>query len=141
MDADHALVLLSFAAVVVLQALLHWSTHPVVRELHVHITNGFYLNALMDRFASTWKSSPRNKETSDAHSESRLRARFAGTYRRLEQLSVDRSTLSAFSRRNGKSFHDGLSDEPVLQPPRRSAGLTFSQPVGTTGAQQKGDYS
>jgi NAD(P)H-quinone oxidoreductase subunit 5 len=58
------LVLLSFAAVVVLQALLpHWSTHPVVRELHVHITNGFYLNALMDRFASTWKTSPRNKET------------------------------------------------------------------------------
>jgi NAD(P)H-quinone oxidoreductase subunit 5 len=58
------LALLSFAAVVVLQALLpHWATHPVVREMHVHVTNGFYLNALMDRFASTWKANPRSKET------------------------------------------------------------------------------
>lgn len=58
------LALLSFTAVVVLQALLpHWSAHPVVRELHVHVTNGFYLNALMDRFANTWKTSSRNRET------------------------------------------------------------------------------
>lgn len=58
------LVLLSFATVAVLQALLPiWSTHPVVRELRVHVTNGFYLNALMDRFASTWKTNSRNKET------------------------------------------------------------------------------
>jgi NAD(P)H-quinone oxidoreductase subunit 5 len=58
------LALLSFAAVVVLQALLpHWAPHRVVREMHVHVTNGFYLNALMDRFASTWKANPRSKET------------------------------------------------------------------------------
>ena len=58
------LALLSFAAVVVLQALLpHWATHPVVREMHVHVTNGFYLNALMDRYARTWKTDPKSKET------------------------------------------------------------------------------
>ena len=57
------LTLLSFAAVAVLQALLpRWSKHPVVRGLRVHVTNGFYLNALSDRFANGWKIDPQNKE-------------------------------------------------------------------------------
>jgi NAD(P)H-quinone oxidoreductase subunit 5 len=58
------LVLLSFAVVAVVQALLpHWSTRPVVRGLRVHATNGFYLNALTDRYTGNWKADPANKET------------------------------------------------------------------------------
>lgn len=59
-----ALVLLSFAVVAVLQALLPlWSGHSAFRGLRVHITNGFYLNALTDRFAGAWKSEHQTKET------------------------------------------------------------------------------
>ncbi len=58
------LALLSFTLVAVMQALLpHWSTHPVIRDLHVHVVNGLYLNARMDRFAGAWKTSPLKKET------------------------------------------------------------------------------
>jgi len=58
-----ALTLLSFGAAAVLQVLLpRWSTHPVVRELRVHAVNGFYLNALTDRFVGAWKTDPRNEE-------------------------------------------------------------------------------
>jgi len=58
------LALLSFTVVAVAQALLpRWSTHPVVRELHIHVANGFYLNARMDRFAGAWKIAPQIKET------------------------------------------------------------------------------
>ncbi|MEH6647223.1 proton-conducting transporter transmembrane domain-containing protein [Sulfitobacter sp.] len=57
------LALVSFTAVTVLQALLpHWANHPAVREMHVHTTNGFYLNALIDCFASNWRTNPRSKE-------------------------------------------------------------------------------
>jgi NAD(P)H-quinone oxidoreductase subunit 5 len=57
------LALVSFTVVTVLQALLpHWTNHPAVREMHVHATNGFYLNALIDRFASTWRTNPKSKE-------------------------------------------------------------------------------
>jgi hypothetical protein len=56
------LALLSFAAVVVLQALLpHWVHHPVVREMHVHVTNGFYLNT--DGPFRQHLEKPRSKET------------------------------------------------------------------------------
>jgi NAD(P)H-quinone oxidoreductase subunit 5 len=58
------LVLVSFATLSVLQALLpRWSTHPVVRGLRVHVANGFYLNARTDRFAGVWKTDPLKKET------------------------------------------------------------------------------
>jgi NAD(P)H-quinone oxidoreductase subunit 5 len=58
------LVFLSFAVVAVVQALLpHWSTCPVIRGLRVHATNGFYLNALTDRYTGNWKADPANKET------------------------------------------------------------------------------
>ncbi len=58
-----ALALFSFATIAVLQALLPlWSTYPTVGGLRVHVTNGFYLNALMDRFAGAWKTAPRIKE-------------------------------------------------------------------------------
>ncbi len=59
-----ALALLSFAAVAFLQALLpRWFKHPAVRGLRVHAMNGFYLNALADRFARTWKTDSQNRET------------------------------------------------------------------------------
>lgn len=57
------LTLTSFAAVAVFQALLPlWSTHPAIRGLRVHATNGFYFNAKADRFAGNWKTDPPTKE-------------------------------------------------------------------------------
>ncbi|MFT5945340.1 MAG: NAD(P)H-quinone oxidoreductase subunit 5 [Yoonia sp.] len=59
-----AWVLISFAAVAILQTLLPlWSTHPVVRKLRVHVANGLYLDARMDLFAGAWKTDPLKKDT------------------------------------------------------------------------------
>lgn len=45
-----ALALLAFAGVALAQAMLPlWRDHPVARRLRVHVSNGFYANALLDR--------------------------------------------------------------------------------------------
>ena len=31
-----------------------WSGHPAVRGLRVHLLNGFYANALLDRWLANW---------------------------------------------------------------------------------------
>jgi NAD(P)H-quinone oxidoreductase subunit 5 len=44
------LALLSFGLVAVAQALFpHWAHHPASAGLRVHLANGLYLNALLDR--------------------------------------------------------------------------------------------
>ncbi|MFN3608356.1 MAG: proton-conducting transporter membrane subunit [Hyphomonas sp.] len=35
-----------------------WSGHPAVRGLRVHLLNGFYANALMDRWLNNWSHEP-----------------------------------------------------------------------------------
>lgn len=50
-----ALAALSFGAVAIAQALLPlWSDHPAAAGLRVHLANGFYLNAVMDRILGSW---------------------------------------------------------------------------------------
>lgn len=45
------LAILSFGLVAVVQAMLPlWSGHPAAAALRVHLSNGFYVNVLMDRF-------------------------------------------------------------------------------------------
>lgn len=52
------LAVLSFGMVAVAQALFpHWAHHPAVAGLRVHIANGLYLNALMDRAIGGLKAS------------------------------------------------------------------------------------
>lgn len=47
--------LTSFAAVAVAQALLpHWAHHPAAAALRVHLSNGFYANAMLDRWLGGW---------------------------------------------------------------------------------------
>lgn len=49
------LAILSFGAVAVAQALLPlWADHPAARGLRVHLSNGFYINALLDRTLGGW---------------------------------------------------------------------------------------
>ncbi|WP_208348216.1 proton-conducting transporter membrane subunit [Pseudaestuariivita rosea] len=49
------IALLSFGGVAVAQAMLPlWAHHPVARGLRVHITNGFYINAMFDRLINGW---------------------------------------------------------------------------------------
>ena len=50
-----ALAILSFGLVAVAQALLPlWSGHPAVAGLRVHLSNGLYVNATLDRMLSGW---------------------------------------------------------------------------------------
>lgn len=50
-----AAVALSFGAVALAQALLpHWAHHPAVLGLRVHLSNGFYVNAVLDRLFKGW---------------------------------------------------------------------------------------
>lgn len=50
-----ALALLSFGLVAVMQATLPlWGDHPAAAGLRVHLSNGFYANALFDRLAGGW---------------------------------------------------------------------------------------
>jgi NADH:ubiquinone oxidoreductase subunit 5 (subunit L)/multisubunit Na+/H+ antiporter MnhA subunit len=52
-----ALAILSFGAVAVAQALLPlWSNHPAATGLRVHLSNGFYLNATLDRMLGGWSA-------------------------------------------------------------------------------------
>jgi NADH:ubiquinone oxidoreductase subunit 5 (subunit L)/multisubunit Na+/H+ antiporter MnhA subunit len=49
------LAALSFGAVAIAQALLPlWSSHPAAAGLRVHLANGFYLNAVLDRLLGGW---------------------------------------------------------------------------------------
>lgn len=49
------LALLSFGTVAVAQATFPlWASHPAALGLWVHLTNGFYLNALFDRLLGGW---------------------------------------------------------------------------------------
>jgi hypothetical protein len=46
-----ALSILSFGAVAIAQALLPlWSDHPAASGLRVHLANGLYLNAILERW-------------------------------------------------------------------------------------------
>ena len=52
-----ALAALSFGAVAIAQALLPlWSGHPAATGLRVHLANGFYLNAVLDRMLGGWSA-------------------------------------------------------------------------------------
>ena len=50
------LALVSFGFVAVAQATFPlWSVHPSVAGMRVHVTNGFYVNALIDRWLGNWR--------------------------------------------------------------------------------------
>jgi NADH:ubiquinone oxidoreductase subunit 5 (subunit L)/multisubunit Na+/H+ antiporter MnhA subunit len=52
-----ALAGLSFGAVALAQAMLPlWSGHPAAAGLRVHLANGFYLNAVLDRMLGGWSA-------------------------------------------------------------------------------------
>lgn len=49
------LAILSFGTVAVAQALLPlWADHPAARGLRVHLSNGFYINAALERMLGDW---------------------------------------------------------------------------------------
>ncbi|MFB4203739.1 NADH-quinone oxidoreductase subunit L [Arhodomonas sp. KWT2] len=51
-----ALALMSFAAVAVAQTLFPlWACHPAATGLRVHLANGLYANALLDRLLGAWR--------------------------------------------------------------------------------------
>ncbi len=51
------LAILSFGAVAVAQALLPlWADHPAARGLRVHLSNGFYINAVLDQMLGGWSA-------------------------------------------------------------------------------------
>jgi len=51
------LTLTSFAAVAVAQALFpHWAHHPAAAGLRVHLANGLYLNAVLDRLIGGYRT-------------------------------------------------------------------------------------
>ena len=56
------LAVISFGLVAVAQALFPlWAHHPAAAGLRVHLTNGFYINAVFDRLLADWsKMSTRN---------------------------------------------------------------------------------
>ncbi|HKL45488.1 MAG TPA: proton-conducting transporter membrane subunit [Roseovarius sp.] len=50
-----ALTVLSFGTVAWAQATFpNWATHPAAQGLRVHLSNGFYLNAVFDRLTGGW---------------------------------------------------------------------------------------
>ncbi len=50
------LAVISFGLVAVLQALFPlWASHPAAAGLRVHLSNGFYVNALLDRLLHGWR--------------------------------------------------------------------------------------
>ena len=51
-----SLALLSFGLTAFAQATFPmWASHPAVRGLRVHLTNGFYINAIWDRLLGGWR--------------------------------------------------------------------------------------
>jgi NAD(P)H-quinone oxidoreductase subunit 5 len=60
------LALFSFGAVALAQSSLPlWSHHPAAQGLRVHLSNGFYINAVEDRLLRSWS---RNTKTTGATS-------------------------------------------------------------------------
>ena len=58
------LAILSFGAVAVAQALLPlWGGHPAARGLRVHLSNGLYINAALERLLGGWSSATRRRVT------------------------------------------------------------------------------
>ena len=54
------LTILSFGAVALAQATFpNWATHPSAQGLRVHLSNGFYLNAVFDRVTGGWAARTR----------------------------------------------------------------------------------
>jgi NAD(P)H-quinone oxidoreductase subunit 5 len=54
-----ALAALSFGAVAVAQARFPlWSGHPAAAGLRVHLSNGLYVNAALDRWLGGWSAPP-----------------------------------------------------------------------------------
>ena len=54
------LTILSFGAVALAQATFpNWATHPAAQGLRVHLSNGFYLNAVFDRVTGGWAARSR----------------------------------------------------------------------------------
>ena len=54
------LTILSFGAVALAQATFpNWATHPAAQGLRVHLSNGFYLNAVFDRLTGGWAARSR----------------------------------------------------------------------------------
>jgi hypothetical protein len=52
-----ALATMSFGVVAIAQALLPlWSNHPAATGLRVHLANGLYLNAVLDRMLGGWSA-------------------------------------------------------------------------------------
>ncbi len=52
------LALVTFGATAVAQATFPlWSGHPSVAGFRVHVANGFYINALVDRWVGNWRNS------------------------------------------------------------------------------------
>lgn len=52
-----ALAVVSFGLVAVVQAMFPlWAYHPAARGLRVHLSNGFYVNAVFDRLISGWST-------------------------------------------------------------------------------------
>ena len=51
------LVIISFGVVAVAQALFpHWAHHPAAAGLRVHLANGLYLNAALDRLIGGFRA-------------------------------------------------------------------------------------
>ena len=56
------LALLSFALVALAQATLPlWSYHPAAQGMRVHLSNGFYINAISDRLLGGWSTKSTSK--------------------------------------------------------------------------------
>ncbi len=54
------LALSSFGAVALAQATFPlWAPHPAAAGIRVHLSNGFYVNTLFDRFIGGWKTAPK----------------------------------------------------------------------------------
>jgi NAD(P)H-quinone oxidoreductase subunit 5 len=60
------LAMLSFGLVAVLQAMFPlWAYHPAAAGMRVHLSNGLYVNALIDRLLGGWtKSAPQSSNRS-----------------------------------------------------------------------------
>jgi NAD(P)H-quinone oxidoreductase subunit 5 len=55
-----ALAVVSFGLVAVVQAMFpHWAYHPAAAGLRVHLSNGFYANAVFDRLIGGWSTQRR----------------------------------------------------------------------------------
>ena len=51
------LAVISFGLVAIVQAMFPlWAYHPAAAGLRVHLSNGFYANAVFDRFVGGWST-------------------------------------------------------------------------------------